>query len=436
MPSFTAIALWAYVLAGAAPGSAAHAADSGHVPRAAAVASRDGFAEETVLRLHVAAKTVATMRTLHDYSTLVLTLENFADVTALHAALRTSAADVTHVVAKQVDIRHVQGSEGHDPAAPQSLRVYLHLPVDVVAAKLVHTGSELQVLVTSRSDVAALKERIMQYYVPQISAAGETASLLRAGEDLLLHGKLQDATESFSELLSNYPLRPWAELRLADVALLKRGKKAGCAAYLKAHKNHSARAAGLVAGMHAAVLNCAGAPTTNRREWESLLLRGQADDPASRWLAAEAHWALTWTHDLDLVQQAAAYGPRILDLKTFQILLEKVLLLAPPQALVAFAKANQAAMARHPDAVDLHILHVAALCQLELNRQADAQALAYAAPHADPYLLGAGQCNADGATPSGHSAQADKKLFDSKWAQLVLRLQKVRQASVAQRESP
>jgi hypothetical protein len=417
MPSFITIALWAHVLA-------------------AGVASRDSFAEETVLRLHVAAKTVATVHTLHDFSTLVLSLEDFSDLAALHEALRASGADVTHVVAKQVDIRHALDSGAPEPAAPQSLRVYLHLPVDVAAAKLVRTGLELRVLVTSRSDVAALKERIMQYYVPQISAAGETASLLRSGEDLLLRGKLEEATESFSELLSNYPLRPWAELRLADVALLKRGKKLGCAAYLKAHKNYSTRAAGLVAGMHAAVLNCPGAPTSNRREWESLLLRGQADDPASRWLAAEAHWALTWTHDLDLVQQAAAYGPRILDLKTFQILLEKLLLLAPPQAKVTFAKANQAGMARHPDVIDLQILHVAALCQLELNRQADAQAQAYATTHADPYLLGAGQCNADVAPQTAHSAHADKKALDSKWAQLVGRLQKVRQASVAQKESP
>jgi hypothetical protein len=392
-------------------------------------------APRPLLRLRLPAKASTHVRILHDNSTLVWTLDNHVDLATARSALQQVSAKPVVVIGRQAAFERGSDYVMNLPP-PDGLRLYVHLEEEVQSASLSRQKSKTTLMVKSRPFVMALKARIMHHYVPQLGAAQETAEGLHAAESLLLSGRMAAATDSFNDLLRIYPLRPWAALRLADVALLRRGQVDACSAYLRVHSTYGARAAGLVAGMRAAVLGCAGAPTNNRQEWESLLLRSQADDASSRWLASEAHWALGFTHDIDLVQQTLAYGPRVLGQSTYDTLLLKLMLMLPPLERASFAGANKAALQAHPDAADLRILHVEALCQLDLTQKASEQANLYAGERsADVFLLGAGQCNNEMSVPDNHLARRDRhELFDQ-LTNVQARLSDVQRASLAERDN-
>ncbi len=374
-----------------------------------ATAAPPSLIRQTLLRLTLPAAARAEVHTLHDNGTVSVSFAGYGDAARIGAALGRQDPNNFAMVARQTAFEpSADYAVGLPP--PSGLRLYLTLPSRLVAVQGVRKGKSFSLEAKVQTPAAALKERLMHYYVPQLGAAQETANSLHSAEALLLAGRLGDATDAFNDLLRIYPLRPWAALRLADVTLLRRGTQEACVAYARVHSTYAGRAAGLVAGMHAAVLDCPDAPTSDRQEWESLLLRSQADDASSRWLAAEAHWSLTFAHDTSLLSQALAYGPRILGKKTYDNLFLKVMRLLPPLDRANFALANKAALLVHPDALDLKILDVQALCSLDLVQKASLQADQYAGSgKADPFLLGAGQCNVERAPRDVHLAVKDRR---------------------------
>ncbi len=177
---------------------------------------------------------------------------------------------------------------------------------DPVVTSRVSTGPAGAVLVIEVERRADAVRRRAQVAVPRSVPSVFVGPRVREAEAALSAGLFADARERFTGMTREYSLRSWAQLRLADLALISGDVEEACAGYRGVVTEFPQRTAGLVGRMRLHGLECLQRETVTL-DWGSLVARLQrVDGPVGAYLLREAASVLQLTRDPAVVRSALA----------------------------------------------------------------------------------------------------------------------------------
>lgn len=120
--------------------------------------------------------------------------------------------------------------------------------------------------------------------LPQFASLAD-GKTFRQADNAIVHGAFEEAAESLATVPSDEPGYPWAQLRLADVAMLSNQTELGCATYVNLARLSLDRTSNVLAGVRARAFGCANAAEV---DWPQTLKRARGvDGSTGLWMAYE-----------------------------------------------------------------------------------------------------------------------------------------------------
>jgi hypothetical protein len=258
------------------------------------------------------------------------------------------------------------------PAGTGSAAVRLVLPPPWRwAGQIVAERSGLSV--SARAD-GGLGERILAP-LPRSVPSAFRSQALAAAETALRSRDLSEAVARFEALRSNYALRTWAELRLADLALIGGKRAEACRRYTELTDGMAQRTIGLLGALRAAVLDCGLAVVS----WADLLDRSALiEGRVGNFLRREAVAALERSSpaDLDEALTSLTHSPTCRGplagacAAAHDALLARAIRTREPLQVALSYQHHRAELGRHPQAADLLLLTASAYLALDLPQEA------------------------------------------------------------------
>lgn len=252
----------------------------------------------------------------------------------------------------------------------------LGFPMPVRGAKVTRGNGVLAVEVLPDSGVNALRDRILAP-LPRSVPSAFAAPRFRQAEVALTHLRLAEARVSYGELAREYALRPWSEVRLADVDTLEGEVGSACSRYRETATGYNDRTAGTVARLRLRALGCSGSADLPQLKSISDTVR-RIEGPVGDYLRNEALWTLAREREASAVnatyeylcapvaRRALATPAGVCDSLTARSLR----LASTPQDVVIGYLRRQDAIASHPEASALRFAAGQAFTELGLPEQA------------------------------------------------------------------
>lgn len=198
-------------------------------------------------------------------------------VPGLFKRIKQSVDSETTVVRKQI--------------GPKDEEIQILFSSPVVRKKIKRRGRSVSLEIEYKTREENLRARVVKTLrVPVPSTF--VGFRFDAAERLMRLGQLSDALSKYKILSEQYELRAWAQLRLADIALLGGDVHGACRRYASTSETFGVRISGLLARLRLQVLGC-GWNKGPQADWDILLERAdRIPGKIGSFLRREAIWAM------------------------------------------------------------------------------------------------------------------------------------------------
>jgi hypothetical protein len=251
----------------------------------------------------------------------------------------------------------------------------LSVPVALSDVRLVRVGPGFSLEAVPEAPEDGLRVRILAP-LPRTAPSVFTAPHFRQAEDALAHLRFAEARALYGDLTSEYALRPWSQVRLADLDVLDGKLGAACLRYRETAASFNDRTAGTAARLRLRALGCAASGDVTQLATIAESVR-HAESAVGAYLRHELLWTIARERDprdvgttFTLLCQSARRELNTPD-ALCDALLARILRVptAPYDVALAYLR-HKAAADRHPEASALRLRAGRALVELGLAEQA------------------------------------------------------------------
>ena len=243
-------------------------------------------------------------------------------------------------------------------------------------ARVARSGPQTLLIAVPEGETDSLRDRIL-VALPRSVPSAFTAPRFRHAETALAELRLAEARTQYTTLATEYALKPWAEVRLADIDVLRADVGAACSRYRAAATGFNDRTAGTVARLRLRAFGCSGHADID--ELAAMIESVKhVEGPVGDYLRHELIWTLAREHDgpdlartLELLCGPASRRALGTPAAVCDTLVARTLRLTatPYEIALAFLR-QQEAIAHHPEAAALRLLAAHAMLALSLPEQA------------------------------------------------------------------